>query len=97
MEYVVIRSFTDKATQQHYAVGDRYPHRGFANKERVEELSTVNNRRGVILIEAKSEKKAGKPSKKPVEAPVEAEVETTAEVSEEAVEPKPERKKRTKK
>lgn len=96
MEYVVIRSFTDKATQQHYAVGDRYPHRGFANKERVEELSTVNNRRGVILIEAKSEKKSEKPSKKPVEAPVEAEVET-AEVSEEAVESKPERKKRTKK
>lgn len=97
MEYVVIRSFTDKETQEQYAVGDRYPRRGFARKERVEELSTVNNRRGVILIEAKSEKKAEKPSKKPVEAPVETVVETTAEVSEETVEVKPERKKRTKK
>ena len=71
MEYVVIRSFTDKETQHHYAVGDRYPRRGFAGKERVAELSTVNNRRGVVLIEAKSEK--------PVETPVE---EVSVEVKE---------------
>ena len=53
MEYVVIRSFTDKETQEHYAVGDNYPHCGLADEERVAELSTVTNRRGVILIEAK--------------------------------------------
>ena len=60
MEYVVIRSFTDKDTQDKYTVGDRYPRRGFAKKERVEELSTVNNRRGVPLIEAKSVKETVK-------------------------------------
>ena len=97
MEYVVIKSFTDKETQEHYAVGDNYPHCGSADDNRIAELSTVNNRRGVILIEAKSEKKAEKPSKKPVEVPVETEVETTAELSEEAVEPKPERKTRKRK
>ena len=53
MEYVVIRSFTDKNSQVHYAVGDRFPHRGFASKDRVAELSTVNNSHGVALIAEK--------------------------------------------
>ena len=58
MEYVVIRSFTDKDSQEHYAVGDRYPRRGFAAKARVAELSTTNNKRGIALIaEKKSVKK----------------------------------------
>jgi len=59
MEYVVIRSFTDKNSQIHYAVGDRFPRRGFASKERVAELSTANNARGkaVILEKKKAEVK----------------------------------------
>jgi len=56
MEYVVIRSFTDKNSQEHYAVGDRYPRRGFASKSRVAELSTTNNKRGVELIAEKEAK-----------------------------------------
>ena len=48
----MIRSFTDKASQEHYAVGEKYPHRGIATRARIEELSTVNNRRGVVLIKA---------------------------------------------
>lgn len=53
MEYVVIRKFTDKDTREVYNVGDRYPHKGFASKERAEELSTDKNRRNIPLIEKK--------------------------------------------
>lgn len=64
MEYIVIRAFTDKDDKHHYAIGERYPYRGFAKKERLEELSTKNNKRGVALIaEKKAEKKAEKPAK----------------------------------
>lgn len=35
-----------------YAVGDKYPHRGFASKERVAQLSTTNNKRGIQLIKS---------------------------------------------
>lgn len=63
-EYVVIRKFTDKEDKHKYAVGDRYPFRGFAKKERVEELSTKKNARGVVLIEAKAEAKAETKAKK---------------------------------
>ena len=52
MEYIVIRAFTDKNDKHHYAVGERYPYRGFAKKERLEELSSKHNKRGVPLIEA---------------------------------------------
>lgn len=51
MEYKVIRGFTDRTDSHKYAVGDRYPYRGFAKKERATELSTANNKRGVALIE----------------------------------------------
>mgnify|MGYP003288369609 CR=1 FL=1 len=65
MEYIVIKAFTDKNDGHHYAVGERYPYRGFAKKERLEELSTTKNRRGVVLIEEdKSEKKAEKAATK---------------------------------
>ncbi|MBO4541951.1 MAG: hypothetical protein J5725_02085 [Bacteroidales bacterium] len=66
MEYVVIVEFTDKDTKQKYLVGERYPHKGFVNKARAEELSTDKNRRGKALIAVKAEKveKAeGKPEK----------------------------------
>ena len=62
MEYVVIKEFTDKDTKQKYLVGERYPHKGFAKKERAEELSTDKNRRGFPLIAEKAEK-----AEKPVE------------------------------
>ena len=65
MEYVVIKQFKDKDTKEVYKVGDRYPHKGFARKERAEELSTDKNKRGIPLIAEKVEKKA-------VEKPVEA-------------------------
>lgn len=51
MEYKVIRGFTDRTDSHKYAVGERYPYRGFAKKERAEELSTSRNKRGVALIE----------------------------------------------
>lgn len=82
-EYVVIRKFTDKEDKHKYAVGDRYPFRGFAKKERVEELSTKKNARGVVLIEAKGEAK------------VEAKAETKAKKTESVEEKKEERPKRS--
>lgn len=79
MEYKVIRGFTDRTDSHKYAVGDRYPYRGFAKKERAAELSTSKNRRGVALIEL---------VKKAVKAePV------TEEVIEETEEPRSRRKK----
>lgn len=79
MDYIVIKAFTDKNDGHHYAVGERYPYRGFAKKERLEELSTKNNKRGVALI---AEKKAEKPKKAEPEK-VEAEkVEKTPEKAE---------------
>lgn len=69
MEFVTIKSFTDVNTGEHYAVGDRYPHRGFAKKERVAELSTSNNKRSIPLIEEKKVEKQAKPIEKPIEEP----------------------------
>lgn len=80
MEYVVIKSFTDKETQEHYAVGDKYPRCGSADDNRIAELSTVNNRRGVILIEAV--KKAETKAKAVVEETIEEVVETPVEAEE---------------
>jgi hypothetical protein len=60
MEYIVIKAFTDKDDKNHYEVGERYPHRGFAKKERVEELSTDKNRRGIPLIAPKEAEKEEK-------------------------------------
>lgn len=71
MEFVTIKSFTDVVSGEHYAVGDRYPHRGFAKKERIAELSTNNNKRSVPLIKEKKVEKQGKPVEKRVEKPVE--------------------------
>ena len=80
MEYVVIRSFTDKNSQIHYAVGDRFPHRGFASKARVAELSSTNNKRGVALI-------AKKDAEKETEKEIEKEIETAEPVVEDIPEP----------
>lgn len=75
MEFVTIKSFTDVVSGEHYAVGDRYPHRGFAKKERIAELSTNNNKRSVPLIKEKKVEKQEKPVEKPVEEPKEQEEE----------------------
>ena len=57
-EYVVVRGFSDKNDNgRKYAVGDRYPYRGFASKARIEELSTTNNLRGKVMIALKEEPK----------------------------------------
>ena len=68
MEYVVIKQFTDKDTKEVYKVGERYPHKGFARKERAEELSTGKNKRGIALIAEKTEKKVEQAVEEPVEA-----------------------------
>lgn len=79
MEFVTIKSFTDVVSGEHYAVGDRYPHRGFAKKERIAELSTNNNKRSVPLIKEKKVEKQEKPVEKPVEKPIEKPVEEPQE------------------
>ena len=63
-EYEVIKKFTDKVDKHKYSVGDRYPYRGFATKDRLEELSSKKNLRGEPLIEVK---KAEKPKSDEVE------------------------------
>lgn len=52
MAFRVVTPFTDLQDNNHvYKTGDAYPRKGRAKKERVEELSTVQNLRGVVLIE----------------------------------------------
>lgn len=69
MEYVVIREFTDKDDKRKYLVGARYPYKGWAKKERLEELSTDKNRRGIPLIAPKEAEKevVEETTEKPVE------------------------------
>ena len=64
MEYVVIREFTDKDDKRKYLVGARYPYKGWAKKERLEELSTDKNRRGIPLIAPKDADEEEKPVEK---------------------------------
>lgn len=55
MEYVVIRGFTDLTNGHKYTIGDKFPYRGFASKERAEELSSDKNRRGKPVIAIKAD------------------------------------------
>ncbi|GIO63574.1 hypothetical protein [Paenibacillus cineris] len=51
MSYVVIKDFKDLQDDNHiYRAGDKYPRKGRAKKERLEELSGSDNRRGEPLI-----------------------------------------------
>lgn len=54
MAYIVVKHFTD--LQDHgykYAEGDIYPRKGYEpSAERIEMLSTANNRQKTVLIEA---------------------------------------------
>lgn len=52
MKYLVINSFKDLQDDKfQYRAGDIYPRSGFEpSKARIKELSTTNNRRGIVLI-----------------------------------------------
>ena len=56
--YKVIKSFTDlKDNNYAYYVGDTFPHNGVdVDAERIAELASDKNRRGVPLIEEVAEK-----------------------------------------
>ena len=76
--YRVIDYFTDLQDNGHaYNVGDIFPREGVeASAERLEELSSVNNKRGKALIELvkpKAKKAADETASEPVEAEDEAE------------------------
>jgi hypothetical protein len=88
MAYRVVKHFTD--LQDHgykYAEGDIYPRKGYEpSVERIEMLSTANNRQRTVLIEAVPEVI---PETESAEAVEESAVEETAE-------DKPKRKSRKK-
>lgn len=69
MKYKVIRYFKDaKDNKKAYHPGEEYPREGLqVSKERLEELSTDKNCKGVPFIEAVPEKKQPK-AEKPKEA-----------------------------
>lgn len=51
MKYKVIRAFKDLQDENHiYHVGDKYPRKGRIKKERIEQLSTNDNKHGKPLI-----------------------------------------------
>lgn len=50
MMYKVIKSFFDLKENHAYSVGDSFPYRGTVCAERIEELSTENNRMREPLI-----------------------------------------------
>lgn len=56
MKYVVIKDFTDLQDKNHiYRVGDKYPRKGKAKNERVEELSSSANKLKTPLIKVVEE------------------------------------------
>ncbi|WP_227397351.1 hypothetical protein [Jeotgalibacillus aurantiacus] len=51
-KYEVIKDFTDLQDENHiYRSGDKFPRKGRAKKERIEELMSAENKRGEPLIE----------------------------------------------
>lgn len=82
--YKVIKFFTDLKDHDHaYRVGDEFPRKGLTvSEERLKELSTDQNKRGIPLIEAVAE---NKPEAEPQDEPEET-------VAEEAEAPKRGRK-----
>lgn len=85
MKYKVIKYFKDaKDNNRAYRPGESYPREGLeVSEERLKELSTTNNRRGVAVIEAE------KPKPKKVEPKEEPKAEPEAETQE-----KPKRRKK---
>lgn len=74
--YKVLVAFTDLQDKNRtYNVGDTFPRDGFkVSAERLQELSSTNNKRGVALIE-----KIGEKREEPIK--VEPQVETVAEAN----------------
>ena len=66
--YKVIKFFTDLKDHDHaYRVGDIFPRKGLTvSEERLKELSTDQNKRGIPLIEAVAE---NKPEAEPQDEP----------------------------
>lgn len=51
MPYIVIKDFKDLQDNNHiYRAGDKFPRKGRAKKERIEELLGSDNKRGEPLI-----------------------------------------------
>lgn len=92
MRYTVIRDFTDLQDNNFkYRVGDEFPRPGMkVSDERIDELSTTKNRRGLPMIEEVIEEE---PKEEPViEEP--EQVEEPVEEPKEAPKPKRGRKKK---
>lgn len=84
--YKVIKFFTDLKDHDHvYRVGDIFPRKGLTvSEERLKELSTDQNKRGIPLIEAVAEDKPeAEPQDEPEPMPeIEPEVEIEPEKDE---------------
>lgn len=98
--YKVLVAFTDLQDKNRtYNVGDTFPRDGFkVSAERLQELSSTNNKRGVALIEKIGEKREEPIKEEPqVETVAEADVETEVkevETEVEVKEKKPSKKKK---
>lgn len=71
--YKAISYFKDMKDNMHpYSPGDTFPRAGLSvSEERLNELSTANNRRGKPVIELVKEKKKAEPKKEEVEDVIE--------------------------
>lgn len=50
-KYKVVRAFSDLKDNKHsYKVGDKYPRKGRVNKERIEELLSLDNKLKYAVI-----------------------------------------------
>lgn len=89
MRYTVIRDFTDLQDNNFkYRVGDEFPRPGMkVSDERIDELSTTKNRRGLQMIEEE-------PKEEPVIEEPEQVEEPVVEEPKEAPKPKRGRKKK---
>lgn len=59
-KYIVVEDFTDLEDEDHvYRAGHKYPRKGRAKKERVEELSSTKNKQNKVLIKEVDEDDKG--------------------------------------
>lgn len=70
MRYTVISDFTDLQDNNFkYRVGDEFPRPGMkVSDERIDELSTTKNRRGLPMIEEEPKEEPVKQKEEPVQA-----------------------------
>lgn len=85
--YKVIKFFTDLKDHDHaYRVGDIFPRKGLTvSEERLKELSTDQNKRGIPLIEAVAEDKPEAEPEPILKNEPEAEIEPEKDEPEETV------------